>query len=438
MGKHDKHTKTKRKSRSSSLGTIHDSFMKNMEGLDVFVAKLAPVAIEHDKAEIEELRATAKRIATEIMEDEEDEGIGAKGKGKGRTATKLSPAHERELADLADIILESMKPRLTPPQIQLLYKSSFVMLICYFDFLVSDLVRHFYKAHPEGLPEKESSIKLSELQHCGDISEAMDYIMDREIDKVLYQSLDNQIKYFENTLRVDARNKTIDWRIVNEAVERRNIIVHNSSKFNKRYLQSVDLSIVPEKPKDLKEDQEITLNESYFKAVFDEVLIAGVVLTQCCWRKWAKDDIQLADEALNAAIYDALEKEQWQLAERLGLFSKEVKHCNEQARLFMHINYCQSLKWQGKEDFLQKELDGLDVSTLSPVYQLAVCALKSDKKGFYRTVEKAINVDDLTEEDFKDWPIFRERRKDRDFEKRIKAAFESASLKGKSNADSSN
>jgi len=328
-------------------------------------------------------------------------------------------------------ILETLKaiPHLTPVNFELLHKSAFVMLVSYFDFLISDLIHYFYQRYPESLSSKELSITLNELKLCNHLNEAMDYIINKEIDNVLYDSLEKQKKYFKNNLIIDIKENHICWDKIKEAMERRNLIVHNNSKINRRYLKNVDLSVIPVKTKNLKEGKKIGINEDYFTAILDEILIAGIILIQNCWRKWKNDDIDNADTYLIRNMYDALCQEKWIVAERLGLFAKECKVFCERNRLYFDINYCQSLKWQNKKDKLEKELVKFDITTLSPIYILALYALKSDRHNFYKSIEGAIIVDKIKEVDFMEWPLFRELRKKPDYEERIKSAFISVSQK---------
>lgn len=199
--------------------------------------------------------------------------------------------------------------------------------------------------------------------------------------------------------------------------------MHNNSKINRRYLKSVDLSTIHEKTKNLKEGKKIGINEDYFTNIFDEIFIAGIILIQNCWRKWKDDDIDNADSYLIRNMYDALCQEKWIVAERLGLFAKECKVFCESNRLYFDINYCQSLKWQNKKDELAKELDKFDILILSPIYKLALYALKSDKNNFYKSVEGAIIIDKMEENNFMEWPLFREFRKDSGYKERIKNIF---------------
>jgi len=212
-------------------------------------------------------------------------------------------------------------------------------------------------------------------------------------------------------------------------VERRHIVVHNDCKINRRYLTSVELSQIPEKTKDLKEGMQVRITEKYFKTVFEEICVSGLVLLQVCWRKWERDDTASADQHLVTDIYDALAKEDWTCAERLGLFSKECKVKDQASRLVLDVNYCQSLKWQGKKGELDEELKKFDISALSPKFALALYALRSDRDSFYRNVENAIRVDKMSKEDFNKWPLFRELRKEPDYLTRIEKVFKSISEK---------
>lgn len=305
----------------------------------------------------------------------------------------------------------------------MLYKSSFVMLVSYFDFLISDIIHFYYKLHPEGLSGKDLSITLNELKICSDHEEAIDVILNKKVDSILYGNLESQKIFFKNELQIDIRERVVNWDIINEAVERRNIIVHNDSVVNKRYLRNVALSIINKRRTDIKESERIGVNQEYFKRVYDEIFIAGIVLMESCWRKWKKEDVEKADDILLQVIYEALTREEWSVAERLGLFCKDIKVHNAAMRLMLDINYCQSLKWQGKKDELIAEMDKFDVSSLSPKFILALCALKGDKDGFYENLERAVVTEEMPKQYFDDWPLFRELRQDVEYNERVNKAF---------------
>jgi len=412
--------KTKKEKEQLDFSKIHGSFTTNTESLEAFVNNVAPIAEKHDKATWRKLDKFTKGIFKIF-------GL-PKGKIDQRKRKQVVEGVTEDQVNQI-IQLTADLPRLTVPQAELLYRSSFVMLVSYFDFLLSDLIHYFYRRYPESLSGKELPLTLSELKLLGGVDEALDFVINKEAESVLYDSLEKQKLYLKNTLKIDTKDSIINWNRLIEAVERRHIIVHNDCKINRRYLTKVDPSQIPEKTKDLKEGTQVRITERYFRSVFEEICVSGLVLLQCCWQKWEKDDTANADGRLVLDIFDALVKENWTCAERLGLFSKECKVIDQACRLVLDVNYCQSLKWQGKENELQEELKKFDISALSPKFALALYALRSDRDSFYRNVENAIIVDKMSEKDFMEWPLFRELRQDPDYEARIKTVFRSISEK---------
>ncbi|MCX5991922.1 MAG: hypothetical protein NTZ04_06300 [Chloroflexi bacterium] len=420
---------------------IHGAFRSNLESLEIFVGRVAPIAKEYDKATSDKVLETLEElIRGNAIKQETAEPESSKSKVKpkkgAQDGVKIIIDH-RSYAKLLQIT--SKIPLLTATQIDLLYKSSLVMLLSYFDFLVSDLIHCYYQSYPESLSdsEKDLCLRLDELRLCSDLTEAMNCVVNKEVDKVLRDNLETQKKYLKQRLGIELQEDIVNWHRINEAIERRNLIVHNNSKINRFYLKNADISIAPEKPKDLREGKQIGVTEDYFSGVFNEIYLAGVVLLQSCWRHWRKDDIRSADGTLLADCYDALCKQQWNAAERICLFGKQQKISDGAVRLGLDVNYCQSLKWQNRTSELQKQLATYDMSTLSPMYKLALCALESDRDGFYANLPNAIIVDEMEEDYFAQWPLFRELREDPDYEQRVKSAFMSIPLKGEGNTVSS-
>lgn len=406
----------------ANLKRIIDSFTNNLESIRVFVNKVEPVAIAHDKRVSKQI-ATIKSGIKEIISSS---GIVTVEKGDTPIKNIEIPEErlEQTVEGIINILMDYKKlPRITMAQLELLYKSSFVMLISFFDYILYDIIHCYYKMYPERLPDKELSIKLSELKLCADCDEAIDVILKNKVDSIIRSGLKDTKKHFKKYLQIDLREKIINWDIINEAIERRNIVVHSNSIVDKKYLRNVNFSVVPEKRKEIREGKQLSVTAEYFKRAYDEILIAGVILVQSCWRKWMKDDLDNADTSLIASIFELLMREEWSVAERIGFFSKDIKVYDAANRYILDINYCQSLKWQGKKAALGVELNKFDESNLSPRDKVALSALKGDKEGFYKNMEKVVAIGKITEEDFHSWPLFRELRQDVEYDERIKKAF---------------
>jgi len=411
--KKDSKSKTQNK---LTMQKIRSSFKGNMNSLEIFIKNVAPIAEEQDTSFFHQIEEILERTLN-ISPDK-------KTKIKKSATTHKKGAKKFDNAQISKFLQEMSKlPRLSTTQLELLYRSSFVMMISYLDFLISDLIHLYYNMYPDILSGKELGITLSELKEFGGVDDAVNYVINKEADNVLYESLDKQKDYFISRLKIDTKDKLINWDIIKEATERRNIIVHNNCKINRRYLAKIDELTFPGKKTSYKEGEDVHVNEEYFQLCFKEICISGLIFLQSCWQKWVPTERSDAEQSLLKDIYDALVNEDWICAERLGLYAKEVKVRDQKTRLMLDVNYCQSLKWQGRNKDLEKEIQEFDISALSPIFKLAIHTLRSDRKRFYPEVKNAISVDKMDEKMFMEWPLFRELRKDPKYLTNIHAAF---------------
>ena len=120
---------------------------------------------------------------------------------------------------------------------------------------------------------------------AGDKSEAVDYILSKKVDSVLYGNLDKQLNFVSGELKIGLNKRIVKWAVIDEAMERRNLIVHNNGIVNRRYISNVKRLA-----KDIKEGDVLSIDGQYLKNVFEEVFLAGIVLAENCWRKWGKQE----------------------------------------------------------------------------------------------------------------------------------------------------
>lgn len=394
---------------------IQDSFISNLEGVEMFVENVEPVVVEYDQKASERMENVKKGIR-EILASKTERNV--------KADVQIDEAKiEKATENIVKILVDYKKlPRITVGQAELLYRSAFVLLMAFFNYLIHDVIHCYYRTYPESLSDrdKELSISLSDLRLCADRDEAVDMIVDKKMDSILYGNLASQKTFLKEQLHIDIGESIVNWDVINEFVERRNVIVHNDCIANRRYLRSVELSVVPEGRR-LKEGERLSVGAEYLKRAYDEILVAGVAIVQSCWRKWRKEDLDEADKSLILTVYYLLSREEWRVSEKIGYLSKSMKVYDASSRNILDINYCQSLKWQGKKAELKAELDKFDESNLSPKFKAGLAALRSDRESFYKYAEQAVAIGEIGEEAFREWPLFRELRQDEEYEKKTKA-----------------
>lgn len=394
------------------ISLLSHNFYDNLKALRLFVNNFDPIAKEHDEYII-----TGFYDILGIKENDIQDYI-----------NKDQPIelNTEKLKDLRTFF--RVYPSLRPHSISILYNSSLVLLVCYFDNLCADLFKFRYNKIPKSLTGKELKIHLDELKTCGTIKEAVELLIDMKVDELLKPNLRERKSIIQNELNICICEDIINWDILYEAIARRNIIVHNNNIINKRYLKIINDLSNYRKPKTVKEGNKIKVDQKYFNDIYINIYIAGTILIQNCWRKWEKTYLEPADKLLIDKIYDWLLEENWAVSEELAAYARTIEPSDEYNKLIFDVNYCQSLKWQNKDNALNKELKKFDTSGLATVFVLTVAALKSDIDTFYKNLDKAIADASIKEDDLYEWPIFREFREDANYKRNVERALKAKKI----------
>jgi len=400
------------------LNNILTSFMVNTENLLEFITELDPILRTHDK------------MAIKKKEDVKDL---IRGFPKGIEGKVIDENVEKKIEKVADEIVNFIRAMSIGYgthvyKTELLYKTTCVMLLSYFDYLFSDLIHFYYRRYPNALIGKDLSISLEELKQCFTKEEAVDFILNKKVESVLFGNLKHQITFFKNDLNIDICEKIINWDFINEAIERRNLIVHNNGVVNRKYMNSIRSFSNTTNPIKLNEGEILSIDNNYYNAIYDEIFLAGLILVQNCWRKWIHENIDEADTSLIFLTEKAATREKWKLAERLGSFSKNIQIQSEDDKNKIMICYCETLRRQNKNEEFKKEFNKLN-NIGSPMFLAALCALRDDIEGFYVHVRKIAEAGKISKDvffDTREWPVFNEFRRVEGYKANIEKAFVTA------------
>ncbi len=303
-----------------------------------------------------------------------------------------------------------------------LWKSNFVLLISSFEFLFADIINFYFKFYPTSALDKNFELNLKDIYEYKTIEEFVDEIVSKKIESLLYRSFEDQIIYLKKELKLNIYDAIIEWDLIKEATLRRNLIVHNNSKINNRYLTEVNREYCKDVKK-LEENSKITISKEYFERVYEEFYLAGHIILQSCFRKWLSDFSEIADALLMDYSYRCLNENENISAQKICQLGKQICSTNNDFQFRNNVNFCISLKNQNKQNELQKELDSMDISNLSPILVMAYFALCDDKENTIKQIKNAKTVDKLKFEDINEWPLFSNLRKDEDFIQKTKKIF---------------
>ena len=338
---------------------------------------------------------------------------------EGNEVTKIDYNHLNKWMDL------TKKQQNSKLAYSIIQRNFIVSFVSQFDAYIGSLIRKMFLIKPELLNSSEKNLSFSKLSEFNSVSEAQEYIIEKEIESVLRDSHANQFKWLENKLGIPLTKDLPSWKNFIEITERRNLFVHSNGVISSQYLSVCEKHSV-EVEKDVKSGQKLSVDDDYIIKAYCCLFEIGVKLSQVIWRKLLPHDIGDADDNLNDVIYKLLRSKDYELAIKLSEFATSIlkKHSSQEFKLIFEVNKAQSYKWAGKEENCIKMMKGMDWSAMSDKFKLAKAVLLDDYKEVYKLMKKiGDDEDELPREGYQEWPLFTKIREEDEFKKLFKEIY---------------
>jgi len=301
-------------------------------------------------------------------------------------------------------------------------ESLFVSLISQYDAFLNRLLQAVYEIKPEILNNSERNLTFSQLVDFKTVENARDYIVEKEIDTVLRKSHSEQFDYLESRLGLKLRVNLPIWEKFIEITERRNLLVHCDGIVSNQYLKNcADNKCKTEK---LKVGDSLIISPEYFFDSYNTLYELAVKMAHTIWRKLLISDLKEADRKLNDICYQLLNSGSYKLADILLSFSyKQKKHFDESLKNVFIINAALSKYLQKEKTECKKILKSKDWSASSDDYKLANEVLLEKYDKVYELMKKIGDNGNIDKTDYREWPIFTDIRKKKEFQDTYKAIF---------------
>lgn len=335
-------------------------------------------------------------------------------KANGTVASPDSPAVELS-ANSARAFIEInrliMRNRWTSPDAQLerLYRSVIIGLVGQFEVLVADIAHQFFRHAPGALNAEEKVLSLSDLRQFESMDEALDYFVDREIDKLLSQSVAHWAKFFDKRMKIQLRTLARDWEEFKEVIQRRHIIVHADGRISRRYLQNVSPALVDKYFRNGKIGQPTALDRDYVERALDHFEILGTLLCFTAWLKLSKRSLPHFERILEEWVYDRLRKGRWTMALAVAQEAEKNKQLSDRTRMVCRLNAWLCLKQLRRFDEVRDNVEVFDDSALDQQFKLVRLALLDREDQFFDLLE-ATKGAGLDAGAWREWPVFSEMR----------------------------
>lgn len=291
-------------------------------------------------------------------------------------------------------------------------------LVSQYDSFLGSVMKFIFAVKPEKLNASEKSIPFTELIKFKNIDEAKEYIIEKEVEAVIRKSHVEQFSWLKDTFGTPFNKDLKSWPIFIELTERRNLFVHCDGKVSSQYL-SVCANYNCNIEKNVELGTKIDVNPKYFEKANDCIYEIGIKMAHVIWRRLTPDKLTESDENIVDITYGLVENGRYKLAiELLEFFTQpQMKHADETYKRMMIINLAQAYKWFNDRKNCEKVLNQLDWSACEDRFKLAVAVLKDEYDDVYRYMRCLRHDESFYKAYYKDWPVFKELRKQEMFKK---------------------
>ena len=395
-------------------GQIKDSYQ---EELTARMERIADRLDPRDRASVlEGLDNFKEFFGSSIEEERAEEGDVNGSATSGFSVEFSSQSSSRAFRRMFELIMRTgwIGP---DAQLERLYRSVIIGLVGQFEVLISDIAHQFFECAPQALEAEEKVLSLSDLQEFGSIEAAVDYLVEREIDRLLAQPVQGWAKFFERRMNIQLRSMAWNWEMFKEIIQRRHIIVHTDGRISRRYLRYVSPKLVEEYfGEGAKIGQTAWLDRDYVEGALDHLEILGTLLCCTAWVKLDKQSLRQFEDTLSEWIYDRLLEGRWTMALTMAQRGEDNKKLSHSTRIICRVNAWLCLKRIGRFDEVQEEVETFDDSALEQRFRFVRLAILDQEEELFDLLE-ATEGGGLDHEAWHEWPVFSEVRENSRFTK---------------------
>ena len=130
-------------------------------------------------------------------------------------------------------------------------KMLLIGIVSSFEHHSSLLMREILRAFPRMISESDKQVSVKDVFASKNIDEFKEFLLDKEIELITRDSIEEQITWFEKKLSLGRKIQDDygDWESLMEIFERRNLFAHGNGIVNERYLKRMTEISGAEKPK---------------------------------------------------------------------------------------------------------------------------------------------------------------------------------------------
>lgn len=270
---------------------------------------------------------------------------------------------------------------------------------------MSELIRACYNLAPAKLNESDKKFSLAEIGQFADLDAIREYMAERAVNDVLRGSLDDWLQFFIKKFGVAEPPGAKDFD-VQELMQRRHCIVHNSGQVSRLYLEKLKQFRVVAEVGD-----SLPVSHEYLEKSADSLFLLAYSL---CWdlRHQLLESEKFREESLSALVdytMQLLVDSRFDVARKIGDQIRDIT-ADDSTKLTVQVNRWLAYKFRGEFDLIREEVEGLDVRGKSRLFNLAKHALLDELDEAAEVAEALLKDGTLTLHNVFTWPLLRDVR----------------------------
>ena len=311
---------------------------------------------------------------------------------------------------------------------QLIPPTYIVSAVSMFDSFLAGLIRCIYNLKPELLLESNMNFLYRDLVEYDSIKEVKKKIIESTIEKLFRDSHTEQIVWIEKSIDIKTLRDFAGWPNYIELTERRNLFVHSEGVVSSQYIDECKKGGY--KVDGISIGSRLLADKTYFYQSYNLLYEMAIMLTQILINKLYigkySEDTSERDNILITCVFDLIVDKHYEIAINVSNFASDGKTFkrNLKDKAFIELNLAQAYKWSGKSDKCKELLDSMDVSIMNNDLKIPKLTLEDNFDAVYPLMLSVGDSSDILKKDsYRDWPIFREIRKEKEFADTFKMIF---------------
>jgi hypothetical protein len=219
--------------------------------------------------------------------------------------------------------------------------------------------------------------------------------------------LDDWVAFWKRNAKVDLFDLTSDPTRLIEVMQRRNVFVHARGVVTPQYAAKVFGSPPI--------GSQLRLDRTYVEAALQELLGVGSLLAALVWAQLVPTESARAGQEIERLNYWCMTTNKWSTVRVVSTVAATKFTSPERRRLVFLFNRWLACKRLDTLGSVRDDIENFDASALTLEFRAARAALLDDVDAALSLADRALENDDLSAKDMREWPVFEELRQDERF-----------------------